>query len=164
MQEHVDKLTLALQAAWITGPIVIVLTALRVARLRSAGVRTTGIAVATRREARTRTVTDSNGRNRWETYYVDVTDVSYADRAGNRYHCTVDGRYDYGEGVPLVFAPRRPDRAQHASAASYGRVLVAIVGFAVLVAALLYARQEVSSDIDQFCSGLNADARAFHDC
>ncbi|WTW99218.1 hypothetical protein OG216_40350 [Streptomycetaceae bacterium NBC_01309] len=164
MQEHVDTLTFAGRAAWIVGPIVIVLTALRVAYLRSAGVRTTGTAVATRREARTRTVNDSNGRNRWETYYVDVTDVSYADRAGNRYHCTVDGRYDYGTGVPLVFTSRSPDRAMHASAASYSRVLVAIVGFAVLVLALAYARQEVADDIDRFCSGLSADARAFHDC
>lgn len=164
MQEHLDSLTFATQVAWIIGPAVIVLTALRVAYLRNSGLRTTGTAVATRREARTRSVTDSNGRNRWETYYVDVTDVSYADRAGNRYHCTVDGRYDHGEGVPLVFTSRRPDRARHASAASYARVLVAIVGFAVVIVALAYAREEAAANINQFCSGLDADARAFHDC
>lgn len=164
MHEHIDDITLALRAAWIIGPILIVLTALRVAYLRSAGLRTTGTAVGTRRETRSRTRTDSDGRTRWETYYVDVTDVSYADRSGTRYHCTVDGRYRHGEKVPLVFTARSPHRARHASSASYGRVLGAIAVFVAVVVALSYMRTQVTHDIEQFCGGLDTEARTFHDC
>ncbi len=164
MQQHLDRINAISQAAWIIGPIAIVLTALRVAYLRRAGLRVTGTAVKTRREARTETKPFSDGTSRWRTYYVDVTDVTYVDHTGCRHHCTVDGRHRPGAPVPLVFTSGAPHRAKDASAASYVQVLIAIVCFVLVMVVPAVMRTKTAEDITRFCSGLSAEDQAFHDC
>lgn len=161
MRDHEQSFVQAIQVAWIVGPIVILAIALRVRYLRGHGVRTTGTALATRREARTRSRANGSG---WETYWVDLTLVGYTDRDGRRYQREIEGRWRQGASVALVYPARRPNRAEHASAASYFRVLLAIVAFAVVLVALDYMRGEVAQDVDNFCAGLDAASREFHQC
>lgn len=162
MREHPEKFAQALEVAWIVGPIVVFLVLLRVRYLRGHGVRTTGVALSTRTEARSRPRT--NGRSGWETYYVTVTLVDYTDHEGRRHQREIEGRHRPGSPVALVYPARRPHRAEPASAASYARVLWAALGVVVVIVALGYMRDQVAQDVGNFCGGQDAAGRAFHDC
>ncbi|MFF7243504.1 DUF3592 domain-containing protein [Embleya sp. NPDC008237] len=163
MREHSHSFLVARELVMIIGPFVIILIALRVNYLRRAGIRATGTAVSSRLERRTRPSTDPD-RTRDDVYYVPVTTVDYADHNGHRHRCTVDGRYRTGSSVPLVYTPRRPHRAQAESAASYGRVFMAILTYVILLAGLTYIAGQVDNQVDDFCAPLTPDARTFHDC
>ncbi|MYS83503.1 DUF3592 domain-containing protein [Embleya scabrispora] len=163
MREHSHTFLAARELVLIVGPFVIVLIALRVRYLRRSGIRATGTAVSTRIERRTRPSADPD-RTRDDVYYVHVTTVDYTDRNGSRHRCTVEGRHRPGSSVPLVYTPRRPHRAQAATAASYGRVFIAILTYAILLAGLTYIARQVDDQVDDFCAPLTPQARTFHDC
>ncbi|MFI6981090.1 DUF3592 domain-containing protein [Embleya sp. NPDC050154] len=163
MREHPHYFLAARQLVLFVGPFVIILIALRVRYLRRSGIRTTGTAVSTRLERRTRASSDPD-RTGHDVHYVYVTTVAYTDHNGVPHRCTVEGRHRHGSPVPLIHPPRRPHRAQAASAASYGRVVVAIVTYAILLAGLSYVAGQVNDQIDDFCAPLTPEARSFHEC
>lgn len=163
MRDHPHSFLAARQLVLILGPFVILVIALRVHYLRRWGVRTTGAAVSTFRERRTRRGSDPD-RIRDDVYFVDMTVVEYTAHNGIPYRCTVEGRHRPGSPVALVHPPRSPHRAKAASAASYGRVVVAILTYTILVVGLSYMAHRVDNQVDDFCAPLAPEARTFHDC